>query len=541
MSAPAKTSPKLKTDPSIADEFVTFIQHKLPGLEDGTFELHVSQKLMKEADPGKPKQGAAARNDDKDTDTRIDDGEIENTYTFAVQGDRFALSNGPGTLNSVFPANNASGEYSGVFAHAVLSNPAFPWTRSPQSTGPVAEMDVPVDQDRATWLAVLVFDEDDAQAHDGLTLTTQTGTLRDLFPPAALGPGDGKSTLGDNYSYFFGVTNTDGLEIGESLDDAIHYVDVPLSLFVPVAPTLDDLKLTAHVREVSVENKPIPSGTAAPDNPIGSFSIVIGTRLPQSMQQSHAVLVSLEGLSDFLPGDEDGTAPAGSNVNMTKSIRLAVLASWSFFATGTTAGFVDRLMALNGRGDGTGDAPNTNLRLDLPDAEGPVKDALALGYVPMNHDLRGGGNTVSWYRGPLSPAKVPASELQTPVPSADNLTVFDPTMGMLDVSLGAAWTIGRLAALQDTTFSTSLYQWKRGLSAKVVNEVERGLIDDLFGAIGAGQLGTMSADGKPTSLLGRAMGFVQEAESARGPGDAGQEDTGQEDTGQDDAGRGDTP
>lgn len=501
MSASAKPALKLATDPSIADEFVTFIQHKLPGLEDGTFEIQVSQKLLKQDDP----------------DARIDDGEIENTYTFAVQGDRFALSGGPRTLNSVFPANNASGDYSGVFAHAVLSNPAFPWTRSAKSTGPVTAMAVPVDQDEPTWLAVLVFDEDDAQAHPALTLTAQTGAVRDLFPPDALGPEMGKSTLGDNYSYFYGVKDIKGLEVGESLDDPIHYIDVPLELFVPVAPTVEDLKLTAHVREVSIENKPLAAGTQEPDNPIGSFSIVIGTRLPQTMRQSNAFLVSLEGLSDFLPGDEDGTAPSGgSDVTMNKSIRLAVMASWSFFANGTTAGFVDRLMAMNGRDDGTADAPNTNLRLDKPDATGSVKNALALGYVPMNHDLRGGGNTVSWYRGPLSPAKLPTSNLETPVPCADTLTVFDPTIGMLDVSLGAAWTIGRLAALQDTSFSTSLYQWKRGLSAKVVNEVERGLMGDLFGAIGAGSLTADASVGarSPASLLGLTMGLVEQAGQA---------------------------
>ena len=515
MSASAKPALKLATDPSVAEEFVAFIQHKLPGLEDGTFEIEVSQKLMQ--------QDAPEGDHPSDDDGRIDDGEIENTYKFTVQGDRFALSNGPGTLNSVFPANNASGQYSGVFAHAVLSNPAFPWTRSAKSTGPVTAMALPVDQDEPTWLAVLVFDEDDAQAHPGLTLTPQTGAVRDLFPPEALLPEMGESSLGDNYSYFYGAKNIKGLEVGESLDDPIHFVDVPLKLFVPIAPTLEDLKLTAHVREVSIENKPLPAGTAEPDNPIGSFSIVVGSRLPQTQTQSHAVLVSLEGLSDFLPGDEDGTAPTGSGVAMSKSIRLAVMASLTFFATGTSEGFVDRLMAMNGRSDGDGDAPNTNLRLDKPGAEGPVKNALAMGYVPMNHDLRGGGNTVSWYRGPLSPSKSPTTELDTPVPSADNLTVFDPTLGMLDVSLGAAWTIGRLAALQDTSFSTSLYQWKRGLSAKVVNEVERGLIGDLFGALGTQALAAGASDSGPASLLGLAMGLVEQA------GPAAQAETDQED------------
>lgn len=58
---------------------------------------------------------------------------------------------------------------------------------------------------------------------------------------------------------------------------------------------------------------------------------------------------------------------------------------------------------------------------------------------------------------------------------------FDPTTGMLDVSYAAAWTLGRQLALQDSAFSTALYNWKRGLQQSVVDAVESQILQEQFG------------------------------------------------------------
>ena len=448
---------------SIADEYVTFIQHQLPGLDDGTYQLTVSQRV--DDDKGEP----------------INDDTLSNQYTFAVLGDRFRLRSPATTLSSVFPAPNATGEFGTVLPNAVFSLPTFPWTRYPTENEPVPNLQPgeDTDADVPTWLAVLLLDDDDVVAHPGLVLDPVTATVGDLFPPAAYA----QTTLDDNYSYFDGATSTKGLEADETVADPIQVIDIPLELFVGLAPTIDDLKLTAHVRQVSLENKPIAAGASAPADPLGTFSIVVGTRLPQSNKKTRAYLVSLEEMYRFLPGDENGSTPTGPNVTMTKSVRLAVLDAWTFFSTGETAGFVDRLMALNGRTSNGDDAENTNLRLDAPGTTPPVSTALAMGYVPLDHDLRDGGNTVSWYRGPLSPNDVAQPDADVPVASPDQVTVFDPTTGMLDVSLAAAWTIGRLIALQDTTYASSLYNWKKGLSQQVVDSIEHEIIDDVFGGL----------------------------------------------------------
>jgi hypothetical protein len=447
--------------PVPANEFVTFIQHQLPGLEDGTYQLTISQHV-------------------NDSDGNPISAEtLSRSYTFAVSGDRFRLSNPSATVASTFPASNATGEFTTVLPHVVFTAPSLPWARTPTksppplpATGQDTEGDVP------TWLAVLVLDDDDAAAYPGrLTLDPATGVVGDLFPIGVYGD----STLGEDYSYFTGATDTKGLEPGETVTDPVQLIDIPLQLFADIAPTLADLNLSAHVRQVSVENKPMALGDTPPDDPTGTFAIVIGNRLPQQNKQSHAYLVSLESLEDYLPATGDGGATANGTLIMSRSLRLAVLQHWTFNTKGETAAFVDMVELLNGRSiiDGE-DAVNTNLRLLVNGANPPISTALEAGYVPLNHGLRSGETTVSWYRGPLSPIDRARAGPDLPVSSPDQALVFDPTTGMFDASLAAAWTIGRLVALQDQSYATSLYGWKKGQAQAVVDTVERQIIDDAF-------------------------------------------------------------
>lgn len=446
--------------PSPADEYVTFIQHQLPGLEDGSYQLDISQHVD-DAD-GQPISG----------DT------LDRSYTLAVLGDRFRLSDPSATVASTFPASNDTGEFTTVLPHVVFAAPSFPWTRSPLPPSGQGAADAATDGDVPTWLALLVLDQDDANAY-GFDLTPVTARLGDLFPETACD----KTTLGKNYSYFTGATSTAGLEIGQQADDPVQTIDIPLKLFADIAPTLGDLGLTAHVRRVSVENKPLALGAQPPAEPTGTFAIVVGNRLPQPDTQSHAYLVSLESLAGFLPAARDDGTLATPGLDITKSLRLAVLQHWTFFTKGETAAFVDRLEMLNGRTIGGPDAVSTSLRLTAPGARPPISTALDSGYVPLDHDLRTSGVTVSWYRGPLSTVDRTPADLKLPISSPDQVLAFDPTTGMFDASLAAAWTIGRLVALQDQSYASSLYAWKKGLTRAVVDSVERTIIDEAFGGL----------------------------------------------------------
>lgn len=474
-------------DPQI-NELVSFIQHDLPGLEDGKYQLNISQEV-------KDAFGAV-----------VSDGSLSATYDFAVTGDRFSLSKPAQTIYSVFPADNASGKYNTVLPSIVFTKTSFPWTRSPYKGGdgennPLPPAGTDTDEEVPTWLTVILLDEDDvnkyATAFPAFALPPQVVKTADLFLTSVLP----ESNLQDNYSYFYAVTDNSRplstyLDPGQQLTDSLQVIDIPIPLFQDIAPATDDLKLMAHVRKVSLINKPTMYGISDKGEPEGSFSIVFGNRLPNPEKKNYAYLVSVEGLEDFLPALNGGAASGSFTPDPAKMLRLAVLNSWTFYTTGDNASFVNQMNALNSAMapvNNTVNADlslNTNLRLIPGEGAVPeVANALNMGYVPLNHNLRSGSmqdgvftadKTVSWYRGPLTPYKIDKASIQLPIASPDQVLIFDPTTGMLDTSYAAAWTLGRQLSLQDKAFSTSLYNWKKGLEQEVINNNEMSLLAEHF-------------------------------------------------------------
>ncbi|MEI9995230.1 MAG: hypothetical protein WDM91_11600 [Rhizomicrobium sp.] len=451
------------SDP-LQDETVTFIQHHLPGLDDGDYTLTVAQRI-----------------------TGISDDPMSHSYAFAVLGDRFTLRSPATQVQSVFPPDGAVGEFTNVLPHVVFSQPTLPWSRR---IGGPADKDVTAGAppaDVSTWLTILLLDADDVAAHPGLLLAPQPATVGDLFATNAYAA---SSLPASAYSYFWQAIDTSGLELNQTTASPVQVLDIPLSLFWQIAPTAADLGLTAHVRRVNLCNKPTGQQPGA-GVPTGTVSVVFGTRLPQmgsdgAGRKTYAYLVSLEGLESFLPTDEQGGAPSGSDFTGT-TLRLAVLQSWTFFTSGDNSGFADRVQALNGRPAGdTADAAQTMLQVPYVGGNVATAAALGMGYVPLNESLRDGSKTVCWYRGPCLPYQNTAPALALPFASSDQALVFDPTSGMLDVSYAASWTLGRLLALQDKAFSVALYNWKNGLTAAAIATVEDALLAESFQAVLSG-------------------------------------------------------
>jgi hypothetical protein len=114
-------------------------------------------------------------------------------------------------------------------------------------------------------------------------------------------------------------------------------------------------------------------------------------------------------------------------------------------------------------------------------ADSEVQQALESGYVALNHDLRGGGNTVSWYRGPLLPYAKKGRVVAGPITSPDAVTRYNPDTGIFDVAYAAAWQLGRLLALQNKSFSIALYQWKRRHEKQLAAQIEQSIFASLYG------------------------------------------------------------
>lgn len=442
------------------NETVTFIQNAIPGFEAGIYRLEVSQALTEAS--GEDESGAPTGGE------QIDDGDLKTQFDFAVSGDRFVLAKPDQDVLSVFPADNSSGSYETVFPHVVFPQPTLPWMRAPtvKHPEPDAQGDIP------TWLWVLLLDDGDVASNNGLKLDPETGVIGDFFP-ASINP---DSTLpGSGVSYFSGGGDESDLEPGQEMDTPVQYIDVPRSLFDEVAPTIDDLRLMAHVREVNLTKKPTIAGVSDRGVPTGRFSIAFGNRLPQSGGNTRCYLVSLEAMEPYLPGGDGGSS---------KSVRLAVLKNWRFRATGTPATFVDTLEALNNGTEDVAGHKRTVLQLEYGGDNAVLKSGLGMGYVPLNTIMRTGEKTVSWYRGPLPPYEIQPEGEAGSLPSADAGLAVDPTTGAFDMSYAAAWTIGRMVALQDQSFSVPFYVWKKDLHNALTTAVSGRILGERLESFG---------------------------------------------------------
>lgn len=378
------------------DGAVQFRQHEQPALIDGNYSIEIDQTIV------------------------LSDG-TRNPYThgrsFSVTGPRFSLPTD--SVVSVFPPEGARGEFDNALPQAVFSKPTLPWQRSIYDSAPTyaSGADVP------PWLALILIDEEDAApaVNDSATVQQLLMPETGIFCPTPI------------------------LETGQATTDPCVTLDLSLDFFNQVAPTIDDLNLMGHTRELTlVSSKPAENAVS----PNTEFSVIFGNRLPKMGNLTTVHLVSLEGFSDYLP-TSGGTAstqfPSG-----TDTVRLVSLKSWSFTAIDENQTFTGLLENL--------DVGALQMPL-IADGNQTVTNAFAMGFTAMNHSLRDGDATVSWYRGPLLPM-ANESEIILPAACADALLQYDSATGMFDVSLAAAWQLGRLLALQNRSIAVSLYAWK---------------------------------------------------------------------------------
>lgn len=381
------------------------------------------------------------------SDGKIAETTYQNENVLMVRGPRFAL---PGVISSVYPPENASGEYASVLAHVCLTRATLPWERS-VVPAPLADIG------QAPWLGVLLFYETDpAVTVKQVTLLE----LRDELPPNTF------------YPPF-------ELEYGEKFTDSCLVIDMPIALFNQVAPSLADLPWLSHVREIqpSIKQsakyldklKRLSTETNSP-----KLSTIICNRLPVTGAQNIACLVSLENWGMYLPGNDGSQSPdlpAG-----TETIRMVLMKQWQFFAVNQHQTFSGYLLNLNKKdGNYTGSLLQLTPDSGTSEADKAINNAFNMGYVPLNHHTRQGDNTVSWYKGPFLPYAA-AGQINIPVNGPDTCTAYNPDTGMFDVSYAAAWQIGRLLALQNGNFATALYNWKRSNTQIAIAAFEEEII-----------------------------------------------------------------
>jgi hypothetical protein len=383
---------------------------------------------------------------------------------FSVRGARFSFDSGE--VAAVFPPANNRGEYDHTLPHVVLTRRTLPWERS-----------LDLADDGSPWLAVLVFEQEEAPA---LTSCLVGDLLRDAFSHNQDDAATPSSLGADTVSYPDAFGQLDDkhkrpftLDWGEHVTDPVQVIDVPLDLFAAIAPSEADLDWLTHVRTVASHKKAGGDGSAQ-DN-----ALVVGNRLPRENSACVAHLVSLEGMAALLPAD-DTYAPApplmtSSGTPATK-VRLVSLQSWKFTSVDPKETFDQYLLNLD---QGPLCVPFDSAMAADAAAADTIRRAFDLGYTAMPHSSRIGDRTVSWYRGPLLPFATETKILPTPpdpdatmIEAADQATRFDPETGMMDISYAAAWEAGRLLALQSPLFGPALYNFKCAATQAMALSVE---------------------------------------------------------------------
>ena len=512
------------SDQQLLQQQASFIQHSLPGLDPGAYQIEVQQTLQQ-----------------SDGTLITGEGLPSITRKFGVAGARYSLDQN--AVNTVYPPAGSVGEFSNSLAHVVLNTEKVPWLRSPYTPDDRPEpqvlsytanvggktVTIDYDQDVPSWLGVVLLSPTDLNGAD-LNTVVQQGTVTDLVPATMqVANGSNASVPGTmpaaGYSIFSYLLENGGKPgpvdpgTGFTPSTVVRYIDLPCALFNAIVPSMGDLNMMAHIRAVQTANKPLNNGQII--QLTEQYGIVTGNRLPESqpapvagaptpvppLGSNLALLASFEAMEYALRGHSGQTYYDTQIATQPNGfVRLPVLFQWTFTSLQDTSfEFETILESLNGRdpnASGAVTVPNPQFRLPNPpsynqpdNSQAVVQNMLESGYFPMNHlaripDAQGQPiSTLSWYRGPLAPfnAYVPAIQFLTgnnastpAIFAADQLLRFDPVAGMYDVSYAMAWELGRLLSLQNKDFSVALYQWKKQVAQQYRALLDAQVLDDMY-------------------------------------------------------------
>lgn len=402
-------------------------------------------------------------------------------HYFDVVGPRFSIPKV--MIAGCFPPDKSHGSFQDDLPHIVLARRSLPWEREPDPGHLVAAPavhagDPPAIGGTPPWMALLVFDE------------SECTLLRDIPLQQAVPP-----------AVYARLGNPAGV-----LCDA---VEAKADLVAAIMPSIEELKLLAHVRQVNVNDREL--NAAGGD---GFYAVVVANRLPTPGVRSRAVLVSLEERSDLVPSDPLPVAPPppiGTSVtdtigDMQASARMAaapfdVSAEIIATAAGRDIGFQPttprprdfdaggtflselwmnqwyqainlaspkvRLVALaNWQFACEGKGTFRELMQGLDDAMfGTLAEtghpALTdSGHLKLTLQDRAGAPEDVWYRGPLVPAQLSRDPLG-PYHCADQARRVTPDTGTEDITYAAAFEVGRLLAIADKRFAQCAAGWRR--------------------------------------------------------------------------------
>jgi hypothetical protein len=428
---------------------------------------------------------------------------------FNVEGPRFTLA--PTEVAGVFPPRNARGAFSDALPHITFGRRTLPWERTADPAGalplPPADGGAPPRPGGAPpWLALLLFDE--TEVPEATVLTDQP--VSEVLPAA--------------------VRRT--LSPAPPADARCDCVEASAGLLKEILPTVEELHLLTHVRQVNIEDRELSANDSD-----GWFSVVVSNRVPQRNRKYRACLVSLEGRTDLLTNVEPPVAsdffigpvfellttaatdtvtparPVVTDATPGLAFNAADLSvpSGGVSALGLRAGVEflppqlltenlryvrrERLVLLHTwlfecKGGGTFQQLAENVDVGLiGEVRGDFPKVADTGHLPVEMRDRAGSPQTAWYRGPLVPFPV-TRDTRGPYHSADQARRVSPETGLEEITYAAAFEVGRLLAAADGRLAQELMRWRRGDFRSAVELTMKDLLGDRFPAL----VGRLSLD-----------------------------------------------
>jgi hypothetical protein len=342
---------------------------------------------------------------------------------FEIVAPRYLLP--PDQILSTYPPNEATGLFSSRLPQIVFRRRTLPWERQVVSNKP----SVP-------WLALVLLQEGEGEFKTGVPLA-QCVTSGVTLPPLH-----------------------DDAQVGDC-------ITVSTRVVYSVFPSLADIERLAHVRVVDLTDTELALG-----DDDGWLAVLVANRLPKPRRRYTAYVISIEGQAQqnhfqASYGDVDVVTGEGPAVIPEEPYwTYPVLAHWSFTCAGE-GDFQSIMQELDVGVLGTPPKPQppSGAKPPPPPRRPEPPEVLETGHIALDHLTRDGERGRVWYRGPCVPhpgtRQQPDADGRLPLlHTSDQARRIGPD-GRENLSLAAAFEIGRLLALAEPSIVAALLLWRR--------------------------------------------------------------------------------
>ena len=531
---------------SIDEGHFRLYTHVVPALKAGDYRFATTQSLTAK---------------DKDGDIAADQLPVEELQThLRVTSPRYQLP--PDQVLSTYPPAGTEGAYGSRLPQVVIKRRTLPWERSVEGG-----------DDGTPWLALVVFAEGEADLltnvpvgecvtagvhldgpvdiEKGSCLEIRTSMVRKIMPTRKDVPllaharevniNDTELMMGDDDGFLavvianrlpLAARNPDGTEAPVKYQAALVNLEGQFSKLLPESPPV--VLLTDHMvlQAATVLYSPAEYDHVAMDVQHANGSSVMGGLLPHGEgpeAETMAVTASRSRVSeDLVTKAYSGSGAWGKAAETSKAVelfgttselgyftgavtqlvdpklRFPVLVHWTFTSIGEMTFELLMREADSGLHGTIGEHPKQAV------GRKPL-EVVETGHVGLDQRTRRGDLVRAWYRGPLLPHPADTTSPRLPLAhTGDQLRAVIPD-GREDLSLAAAFEIGRLLALSQPSMVASLLRWRQlGFQAARSRALWDGILDGL-------NLGEMLLE--PGKLLGTAFGRGLAQAIGKNPGD----------------------